>query len=61
MAKASEAQRKATAGYKERNIMRISVDFNRNTEPELYKFMESYEGSKPALLRESLREHIERQ
>lgn len=61
MAGKSEALKQAQSRYKKQSVINVSVGFNKNTEPELFEYMDSYEGNRPALLRESLREHIARE
>lgn len=56
---ASEAAKRASSKYRKENILQVLVEFNKRTEPELYKAISEYQGSRPALLREALRKSLQ--
>ena len=49
----------ANKRYRDKSILRVSVDFNRNTEPDLVERIEQQE-SKAGYLKSLVREDIER-
>lgn len=60
MAKTRESQIRASRKYREENTIQVNVEFNRKTDPDLYEAIKSYEGSRPAMIREALRRDLER-
>lgn len=55
MGKTSEAAKRAARKYKRENTLQVNVTINKNTDPLLFEYVETYKGNRAMLFRLALK------